>query len=351
MNASFHEMLCAHAGVALIAADADLTIRVWNAAATRLLGRQAETMIGRPITEAFRANQSELADGIFERVLKLGEVNEFEIQHTDAQDHPLHLAVTISPIVDVRGPAIGVSACFVNITRRVSLEHTVARNQKMAALGALAGGVAHHFNNLLGGVVTAVDFARESGGAQAARRALDVTADAVTQMTRLVEHLLAFAEGDRRETDMADLTETVLQFVDRTEERLRVAGIRLALSLHPIPVIEVPAIRLLTVLENLLDNALDAMPAGGEVELRLERRGDQVVLRMADSGVGVEQDHIEHIFEPFFSTKTTVHDGGRPHVGLGLAAAHGIVRELGGEIEVTSEPGRGSSFDIILPVP
>jgi PAS domain S-box-containing protein len=351
MNASFYEKLCSHAGVALIAADADLTLRVWNQAATRLLGLEAGDMIGQPIVDAFPSSAIESNDSVFEHVLKLGEVKEFEICHTDANDNPLHLAVTISPILDERGPIIGVSACFRDITRRVSLEHTVARNQKMAALGALSGGVAHHFNNLLGGVVTAVDFARSSGDSRSARRALDVTAEAVAQLTRLIEHLLAFAEGDRRETDMADLTETVLRFVDRIEERLRVAEVRLALTLRPVPVVEVPAIRLLTVLENLLDNALDAMPAGGEVEIRLERRGNQIVLRMADSGVGVERDHIDHIFEPFFSTKTAQSDGSGSHVGLGLAAAHGIVRELGGEIEVASEPGRGSSFDIILPVP
>ncbi len=353
MNPAFYEMVCTHAGLGLIAADADLVICMWNASATRVLGQPAEAMIGRPIAEAVGTDRREEADRLFRKVLSDHYISELEMAHTDPRGQSVHLRVTISPVLDPDGRAIGVSALIRDITRRVALQKRVARHQKMAALGALAGSVAHHFNNLLGGIVTSVDYALESGEPRATRRALEVTADSVARAGKLIDRLRAFAEGDRRGNhapDLTDLTETVLHFVDRIEEGLRTRGVKLSLSLHPIPVVEVPGMRLLTVLGNLLDNALEAMPTGGELEIRIERANGNVLIRMADTGVGMEEDHLERVFEPFFSTKTREPGSQEQHLGLGLAAAHGIVNELGGEITVSSQPGRGSGFDIVLPL-
>ena len=349
VDPSFFEMLFAHTGVALIGTDASLLIRVWNQAATEVFGLEPEAARGRPVTDLVPPELRGLAERLFRRALTSGAVNELEMTHTDAQNREQHLAVTISPVTDPAGRHIGVSACVRNITPRVMLQRKLARNQKMASLGSLAGSIAHHFNNLLGGIVTSVDYARASGDLAAARRALDTTAKSVSRAAKLTEHLLMFAEGDRRETDLADLTETVLHFVEAAEPTIKARNIRLDVALSPVPVIPIPAARMLTVLQNLLDNALEATPAGGWIEIRLEPDGEKVRLRMADSGEGVRAENLDRIFEPFFSTRTAETSCGRPHAGLGLAAAHGMIRDLGGEISVRSEPGRGTTFDIILP--
>lgn len=345
----FFEMLFAHTGVALIGTDVSLLIRFWNPAATEVFGLEAEAVCGHPVTDLVPPDRRGLAERLFRRALTSGAVNELEMTHTDAQNREQHLAVTISPVTDATGQHIGVSACVRNITPRVMLQRKLARNQKMASLGALAGSVAHHFNNLLGGIVTSVDYARASGDLAAARRALDTTAETVSRAAKLTEHLLTFAEGDRRETDLADLTETVLHFVEAAEPTIEARNIRFNIALSPVPVIPVPAARMLTVLQNLLDNALDATPAGGQIEIRLEPDGDQIRLRMADSGEGVCAENLDRVFEPFFSTRRAETACCRPHAGLGLAAAHGMIRELGGEISVRSEPGHGTTFDITLP--
>jgi len=346
----FYERLCHSAGIPIVATDEQMTVRVWNEAAAEMFGVPAERMLGRPLVDVMPANRRDLAEQMFLRALRDHVVSEFEIVHTYRQPSPIHLGITVSPIFLKDGRCIGASACIRDITRRFELEKRLQASEKMASLGKLAGGLAHHFNNILGGVSTSVDYALQGEDPGALRRALRITSDAVSRAAKLTTHLLAFAEGDRRPDDLSDLTETVLAFADGLEPGLRERKIDLALDLNAAPVSEVPRHRLLTVLQNLANNAIEAMPRGGQLSLAVWTEGEDVRIEMSDTGCGIREPDQPHVFEPFFTTKDQTRPHGMGGGGLGLAVVHGLVREIGGAISLHSTPGEGCQVEIRFPI-
>lgn len=350
LEAEFFEGLCRSAGIAIAATDEKMNIRLWNGAAAEMFGVSADRMVGRPLVEVMPANRRDLAEQMFRRALEGHVVSEFEIVHTYRQASPVHLGITVSPIFSRDGRCTGASACIRDITRRVDLEKRLRDAEKMASLGKLAGGMAHHFNNILGGVATSVDFAMQSDSPNVIRRSLRITADAVARATRLTNHLLAFAEGDRRPDELSDLTETMLHFVHQIEPKLTDRRIDLALDLNAAPVCEVPRHRLLTVLENLANNAIEAMPQGGQLSLASWTEGDDVHIEITDTGCGIAEKDQQHVFEPFYTTKDRLGPGGIGDEGLGLAIVHGLVREMGGAVSLHSTLGEGCQVEITLPL-
>jgi PAS domain S-box-containing protein len=346
----FFEQLCRCAGIAIVATDIDMRICLWNDAAAAMFGVPAERMLNRPLVDVMPKDRQDLARQMFLRAIRDRVVSEFEIVHTYKQPVPLHLGITVSPVLTRDGRCIGASACIRDITRRVNLEKRLQESERMASLGSLAGSIAHHFNNIHGSITTAVDYALQSDDPGVARRALRITADAVSRATKLTQDLQAFAEGDRRPDELGDLTETLLYFVDQLEPGLRERRIDLALDVNSAPVCEVPRHRLITVLQNLANNALEAMPGGGRLTFALWTEGDEVTIEMTDTGHGIDENVQRHLFEPFFTTKEVLRPDGTSGAGLGLAVVHGLIRDMGGTISLRSTPGQGTQVEIKLPI-
>ena len=226
----------------------------------------------------------------------------------------------------------------------------LAQKEKMASLGDLAAGVAHHFNNIIAGVSTVVDFALQSDNPDNIRRALLISADSTSRMSKITQSLLTFAEKDFRQFDLSDLTEVILSFAQLAEKSLNEKNITLNLHLQSIPIFEIPGSRIQQILGNLLENAEHAMPNGGTIEIRLEQTEDEIIISFADTGAGINAADLPHIFDPFFSTRDVIHGGDQHCSGLGLSVVHGIVRELNGQIEICSQPDHGTTFRIRLPL-
>jgi PAS domain S-box-containing protein len=337
--------------IALVAADRDLNIRAWNPAASRLLGAAAEQVIGTPLVNTIPAEGRPVMQRLFQRAIKDRESSEFETSLRDTQGDRRFLAVTISPIVTETGECIGACAAVRDITRRVKLEKQVATHRTMAALGNLSGSIAHHFNNLLGGIATSVDYAQSTPNPTATRRALQQTAELVARAAKITESLLTFSENDPQIEPPIPFDEVVRKFVTENREAIEARGIRLVVDLEPIPPVPVPALRTRTVLQNLTANAVEATPTGGEVRIRLAQADQEVRLLVEDTGPGISPEARIHIFEPFFTTKGTLAGGQADHIGLGLAVVHGIVRGLDGTVCVSSADGGGTTFEIRLPIP
>jgi PAS domain S-box-containing protein len=344
----YYRQLCQYTGIGVIATNTRLEISFWNASATRLFGASSELMIGQPIASIVPSERRGLAVGLLRRAIDDMKVSEFEIRHRDADGNMMYLMFTISPILDERANPIGASACVRNITRRVEMERKLAQSQRLASLSTFAGGVAHHFNNLLGGIATTVDYAMESGDHVTARRALRLTADAVVRASRLVENLLSFSEGDWKETDLADVTETVCYYLDKIEESLRSDAIDLQVVLGTSRIVPVPFNRMLTILKSLITNSREAMPKGGSICVTLQQDADHVILQIEDTGAGISEEDLPHVFEPFFSTKQDQREG-EPRSGLGLAVVHGLVTDLGGSIQIRSRRGEGTLVEVVIP--
>ncbi|MFH0982141.1 MAG: ATP-binding protein [Planctomycetota bacterium] len=338
-------MLCRHTGEAVVGTDADLRIQFWNRAAARMFGGAAEQMYGTALSSIIPQEARTEAERMLGMAWGEGEIGGFEFCARDGQGNRRHLAATVSPVVNETGTIIGASACIRDITQRILLQERLDQQRKMVSLGAMAGAMAHYFNNILGGAFTSVDFALASDDPELQKRTLEKTAQALARASELSDSLLTFAQGDFRTADAADLTETVLAAVQAVDPELHAANVRLDVRLEPVPVTAVPAVQFRTVLDNVIHNAIEAMPGGGKLMVELGPVEDGYCVRITDTGCGVSEEVRDRIFEPFYSTK----GGGAPRAGLGLAVAHGILHTIGGRIALTSKVGEGSTFEITLP--
>jgi len=337
--------MCEHAGIALIAADRELRIRTWNAAASLIFGASADSAIGTPLSHIIAGEERAEGLRLANEALRDGAILNFEFRHRDGHGRPRSLIATFSPIVDDQDRRVGVFTCIRDITRRISLENELANRRKMASLGEMAGALAHHFNNILGGAVTRVDFALTTDNPDFREKTLRQTSEAIGRVTKLVDSLLAFAEGDVRHGDLCDLTEVVLLVADYMEPELAGDDVKLELKLNKIPVTPVPRAQMVTVLENILHNAVDAMPHSGTASVETSVVDGVVTLAVTDTGCGMDEHALQRIFEPFFSTKNQSGDTGG-HPGLGLAVAHGLLHVLGHKIAVSSQTSHGTTVTI-----
>lgn len=340
--------LCRDAGVALIATDPDLRICFWNSAASRFFGGSSDAMIGQPIVSVVPSEHRELATRYFERTIREGEVAEFDFAHRGPGGDPMTLAVTVSPVIDEAGKNLGLSVHVRNVTRRLEHERQVADDRKMTALGTMAGGIAHHFNNVIGGVITTIDFAETSDDPQFVRRLLATAVSALSRASKLTQALLIFAEGDQRDTQTANLVDTIREALAPLSGTMARQGIQLETALEPLDA-TYPLKRIQTILQNLTNNAIEAMPRGGTLRIELARQGAQVVLSLSDTGVGIKNENLSRLFEPFFTTKSPQCNETSSHTGLGLAVVHGLIRDLGGTILVASQPDKGTTIVVRLP--
>ena len=254
-----------------------------------------------------------------------------------------------------------VVAVLHDATELKSLEAQFVQTQKLQAIGQLAGGVALDSNNLLTAISGHCDLLllRHDQGDLDYADLIQIRQNA-NRAAALVSQLLAFSRKQTLRPEVLDLRDTL---ADLTHLLNRLVGEKVTLTLSHDPVlktIRADKRQLEQVLMNLVVNARDAMPAGGDIRIETEAKtlpeplrrdrarvpeGDYVLVRVIDQGVGIEPDKIQKVFEPFYTTKRTGEG-----TGLGLSTAYGIVKQTGGFIFVDSTPGIGTSFTLYLPV-
>jgi len=232
---------------------------------------------------------------------------------------------------------------------KTAQEHLV-QTEKLRALGEMASGVAHDFNNSLAAILGRVQLVLRRVEDPTIRRWLEIAERAALDASQTVRRIQEFTRIRRDlPTETVDLDQIVRDAVEMTatrwrdETQSRGLEVRLATHLNPIPLVDGHPAELREALMNLILNAVDAMPGGGTITVSTEAVESGVEVRIADTGVGMPEEVRRRIFEPFFSTKG-------PHgTGLGLAMVYGIVSRHGGQIVVESTEGVGSTFQIRLP--
>lgn len=346
---SYYRQLCEHVGVALIATDTDLNIRSWNAEAARMFGAAAERMIHTPIVSILPAERREEAEQLLTQAMHSRDTYEFEFQYGDAKGQQREASGTIGPLVTDSGACLGALLCARDITRRIALVEALEESKKMASLGELAGAISHHFNNILGGVITSNDFAASSHDPELMSRTLTQTNRALQRATRLLNGLRAFAEGDQRSEDLADFTEILMEAAEEAERAGTARNVKVEYRSPRLPVHPVARFPLLTIMRNIMQNALEAMPNGGLLTIDVALHEDRIETRILDNGRGLDASALSRVFEPFWTTKNTADSPRGEASGLGLAIAHGLVQMLGGSITVSSKLGKGSCFCVTLP--
>lgn len=241
------------------------------------------------------------------------------------------------------------------------LQFQLMQAQKMESVGRLAGGVAHDFNNLLSIIMGYGEIVRDALGVKhSCRGALDNLLSASTRARDLTRQLLAFSRKQVLEMKAVDVNQVVKGF-EKLLRRLIGEDIELILSLtSEACVVKADTSQLEQVLMNIAVNARDAMPSGGALTMETARvtvdsvyaeskpdllPGDYILITVSDTGCGMDKATLEHIYEPFFTTK-----GKDKGTGLGLATTYGIIKQHGGFIWAYSEPGEGTAFKIYLPL-
>ncbi|HEX6135085.1 MAG TPA: PAS domain S-box protein [Longimicrobiales bacterium] len=344
----------------IIGIDEYGTIRSFNAAAERMFDYTADQVVGSNISillpEPYRTNFVDyLARFAHTGHPRVGRGRQLVGLRGDGTTFPLELAVN-DFILDGKRFFTGIVR---DISRQRALEDQLQQAQKMHAVGQLAGGIAHDFNNLLTIIAGHTELLlTQSKPDDPLYMALSEMRDAGMRAAGLTRQLLAFSRRAVLEPTVLDLNRVVKD----TKKMLgRIIGedIELVTRLGPkLRRVSVDQGQIGQVLINLVVNARDAMPKGGRIEIETAnselaqspdlhpeaRPGPCVMLTVRDHGVGMTHDVMQRVFEPFFTTKQP-----GAGTGLGLAMVYGIVRQSGGHVEVTSEPGVGSEFRVILP--
>jgi two-component system, cell cycle sensor histidine kinase and response regulator CckA len=366
-RAEFYEAAVLHAGIPVVSLDVTGSIVGWNAAAVQMFGRSEEEVIGETLEALIPSEYRAVARLAFQRTIQERSVNRYEMSIVpEGGRNPVYVGVTLSCVTDSHvggsggGALRGVMAWMRDVTNRKELEGHLTRTRHMASVGTLAAGVAHHFNNIACGMGTMVDFALATEDPGAMFKALRMAAEACTRISYITQGLLACSgeAGGAADADMSDLTEEVLRFADAVEPTLNQKGIALELDLHAQRISAVPRVRFGLALQHLLRNAEDAIAertaqtAGAErrIVVRTLGQGEQIMLQFSDTGCGIDQDDLPHIFDPFFTKKGVQGGGNYNNPGLGLTLVHSVVMEMGGHVWADSEPGQGTTLNILVPV-
>ena len=345
---------------AIIGKDLDGRITAWNRGAERIYGYAAEEMIGKNVSLLAPGDRPDEIPKILERIRGGESVEHFDSVRIAKDGRRLDVSMSVSPIREAGGRVIGASAIARDITAQKRGEEHLRQAQKMEAIGRLAGGMAHDFNNILGIINACTELLRTR---------IDSTSDigqyvsnmrkAVDRGASLTRQLLAFSRKNVVQPQVLDLNER-LKDVSKLLRPLMGEDVEIVISPRPdAAIVEADPGLLDQVVLNLAVNARDAMPNGGKFILETSKvktdeifsqmnkplsAGDYVMLAVSDTGVGMDPGTVSRIFEPFFTTKE-VGKG----TGLGLAMVYGIVQQAGGHIWVYSEPRRGTTFKIYLP--
>jgi len=346
----------------IVVLDREYHVSLWNPAAERLFGWTEQEVIGRPLPTV----PSEARTGFLDlrrREERGEELRGIETYRLRKDGTELQIDIFSSPLRSADGSVIGSIGVYADMTERRELEAQLRQAQKMEAVGQLAGGVAHDFNNILTIIKGNASFLREGCPACRAELPESVEIDeAASRGAGLTSQLLAFSRKQVMRPQVVDvpaalqkLTTLLRRLVpENIEHRFRGdddAG-------HAL----IDPGQLEQIVMNLIVNARDAMPSGGELTIAVTREaldagdacrfggarvvaGPYVCLSISDTGTGMSRETMEHIFEPFFTTKAV----GRG-TGLGLATVFGIVKQNRGYIGVNSQHGVGTSIEVCLPM-
>jgi len=345
---------------AILSKGLDGTITSWNKGAERIYGYAPEEVVGKHISVIVPSDRPEEVPEILRKIARGERIEHHESVRVTKDGHRLDVSLSVSPLRNAAGEVVGASVIARDITAQKRSEGQLRQAQKMEAIGRLAGGVAHDFNNILGIINACAEFLRDRID-PAAEPSLYVEniRKALERGTSLTRQMLAFSRTSAIQPRILDLNERLREISKLLRPLLGDDVEILIVPRIASAVIEADPGQLDQIVVNLAVNARDAMPRGGTFILETSAvkfdgelaephqalaAGKYVLLAVSDTGSGMDADTLTRIFEPFFTTK----EAGKG-TGLGLATVYGIVKQNGGNILVYSEPGQGTTFKIYLP--
>ncbi len=320
----------------LISVNLALEVTSCNSGALSILDGAEETTLGPVVPPALLA--------VAETVKQRGEKVEREVALTSPSGHPLLLDVTASPIPDDQGKVSGVLLLFRDLTELRTLKMEIERSRRLAAVGKLAAGVAHEIRNPLSSIKGFATYFRERYKDVAEDREIaDIMVHEVERLNRSITQLLEFAKPVAVVAKEVDIEALVVHSLKLVENDLKNKGITVNRSVDTDRKrVTTDPDRLNQILLNLYLNAVQAMDRGGELDVRVTTTDRHLLMEVGDTGKGIAPSAMDHIFDPYYTTRA---EG----TGLGLAMVHRAVEAMDGEIRAESREGKGTVFFLKLP--
>jgi hypothetical protein len=345
---------------AILSKDLEGTITSWNKGAEHIYGYSVAEAVGKPVSMLTPKDRPDEIPAILGKIARGESIEHYQTVRLTKDGQHLNMSLSISPLRDQTGKIAGASVIARDITAQKKAEEHMRQAQKMDAVGRLAGGVAHDFNNILGIITACTELLRDriNPGADQSPYFINIH-KAAERGAALTRQLLAFSRKSVIKPEVLNLNDR-LKDVSKLLRPLMGDDVEIViLPKFPSALIEIDPGQLDQIVINLAVNARDAMPRGGRFLLETStvdldetfslqhgpmKAGRYVMLAVSDTGSGMDEATLARVFEPFFTTKEL-----GKGTGLGLASVYGIVRQSGGQIWVYSELEKGTTFKIYFP--
>jgi two-component system NtrC family sensor kinase len=347
----FHENIVESIHIGIFAVDLEDRVESWNAEMEVMYAKPRAEVLRQPISSVFPA----------EFVSRFNSVRDEHGTHTlykfrlELPTGEVRIAnIAIAPLVTRDFVAVGRIILVDDITDRMQLEAQLTQSEKLSSIGLLAAGVAHEVNTPLAVISSYTQMlTKHMRDNERVAPVLEKITQQTFRASEIVNGLLNFSRTTGAEFTSIDLNQVLTDSLTLLEHQFKTVQIRLETNLDPmLKKIHGNQGKLQQVVLNLLLNAKDAMLGTPNPTLKITtcEAGGRVVVRIQDSGAGIDRDHLHRIYDPFFTTKTKPQEGGHKGTGLGLAVSYGIIQEHAGKIHVESEPGKGTTFELEFPI-
>ena len=318
-----------------------------NREAEKTTGFSRKQLEGRPIWELHPPDEREEVRQLYLQTNSHGYLSRENLRMLTHDERVVPVSVYFG-CIEHRGRKT-IQGIYLNVTERKRLESQLIQSEKMAAIGQLAAGIAHELRNPLGIIMNALYDLSEiiNTDNPEVHEDLKIAKDEIVRAQEIIKNLLEFSHESRAEMEEVNLNDLLRKTLQLMGKYLQTNSVKVVTSFGKIGTCTANQNALRQVFLNLITNAVQAMPNGGELRIRTQRDTDnRVILAFQDTGVGIAEEHVHRIFEPFFTTK----EPGQG-TGLGLSVVHSVLKRYDGNITVRSKVGEGSTFLLELPCP
>jgi PAS domain S-box-containing protein len=335
---------------AIMSMDTNNIIRSWNEGAERIYGYKREEIIGNPVDILFPPDRLHELDIMAQIVRDKGSIKNMETERLRKDGKRVAVRITRTPVYDDLSQLVGYTAVVSDISEHKKMENRLIRTEKMASVGGFAAGLAHEIKNPLNSMsIHLMLLERRLGKSpdDLLKKNLNTIRnirEGIDRLVNLTNDFLHFSKFFNINTTLENVNALLSTTIFIMEGIFLSKTIRLEREFAPdLPLIELDREKIQQVFHNVMQNSIEAMQSGGVIKVSTSQEGERVVIRIADTGCGIPPDQINRIFELFYSNK-------EEGTGLGLAIVHQIIELHGGEIQIESEPGKGTTCIIILPL-
>ncbi len=323
-----------------------------NPQLTVCTGYEASQLMGRTPAIFASGRQSELYEELWKTIMS-GQRWSGMLQNRKKSGELYWERKVISPILDEHGTITHFVSVGEDISQEIQTQQKLAETDKLSAIGMLAAGVAHEFKNYLGGVIgnasLALDEIEDDNGIELVTEALNNIIEMGERANEVAMSLLTYSRSKSDDFQPTDLRRVMQNAVGLVVKELRNQSIELVTYYDEVPEVPASAAKIQQVVLNLLINAQQSIGSDGIISVAVLNRPDRIEIKVGDSGCGIKQEHLNRIFDPFYSTKGVWGKSTVTGTGLGLSISQNIAREHGGILAVESIEGIGSTFTLTIP--